>query len=547
MMSALVIAAALAAVDPVCSDVQVGPIGSTTDDLARVAELTGAAPVKPQLFRRWSDAPTVTMCETDRAPHPSKVPAPALPDGIELRALPLTWRTYLETGYPDDRNDGALWRGRGVSTEANGGVRLRWKWFSAAAMPTLAWQQNRDFLHPDTAGPAFSPYANPFAGGIDLPLRFGPSDFWTFDPGQSYARVDVFNVAAGFSTENLWWGPGIRNSILMSNSGPGMPHLFLGTSRPQDIGIGWLEAQLVWGWPRQSRWLFADGHTDSRLFTSLTLGYEPRWVPGLFVGFARVFLDVIPPGGLPFSDYFGRQLHNFGTQYNSTENQLDSLFARWAFPEAGFELYGEWARDDYSQDLRDFLTQPEHDAAYMAGFQKVFSIGASWLRVNAELSHTLSKPTAVEIPGRGTPIFYTHGAEPQGYTVGGQMLGAGIGPQADSQFLAFDYFHERGRAGVWFERVLRNGSYFWRNLATWQGEDTEVIAGLRGTWSWRELDVDVSAAYAHRYNMNFMADVDAFKGMLALTWWPGRTQPMKLHPARVADRGPEPARERPLR
>ena len=528
MLSTLLMALVLAAQDGGCSDQQVGPIGSASDDLARVAELTGAAPVKSQLFRRWSDAPTVTICEGERAPHPSKIATAPLPERVEAQPLPFTWRTYLETGYPDDRNDGALWRGRGISTEATGGVRLRWKWFSAAAAPVVAWQQNRDFARPDNTQPGYSPFANPFNNGqIDLPLRFGPSDFWTFDPGQSYARVDIFNVGLGFSTENLWWGPGIRNSIIMSNSAPGMPHLFLGTSKPQDIYIGWLEAQLVWGWPSQSKWFYADGRSDDRLFTSLTVGYEPKWVPGLFVGVARVFLDVIPPGGLPFSYYFGRQFP-FGTGTNGTENQLASLFARWVFPEAGLEIYGEWGKDDYWGNFKDLVTQPEHDAAYMAGFQKIFSIGSNWLRLHAELTNTLSKPTAIEPAGRGTPIFYTHSPEIQGYTVGGQMLGAGIGPQANTQFLALDYFHERGRIGAWFERVLRNGSYFWRNVGNLEGEDAEVIAGLRGVWSWKEIDVDASAAYAYRYNMNFLDETSAFKGMLALTWWPGRKQPIRL-------------------
>ncbi len=536
MLSALVIAVALTATDPVCSEVPVGPIGSPTEDLARVAELTGAAPVRSQLFRRWSDTPSVTICDGERAPHPSQVPVPALPTSLQLDVLPLTWQSYLETGYSDDRNDGALWRGRGFSTEATGGARLRWKWFSAAAAPVVAWQQNRNFYYPVNMQPGYSPYANPFASGIDLPLHYGPSAFWTFDPGPSYARVDVFNVGAGFSTENLWWGPGIRNSIIMSNSGPGMPHLFLGTSKPQDIWIGWLEAQLMWGWPSQSKWLFPDGHTDSRLFTALTVGYEPKWVPGLHIGFARVFLQVIPPGGLPLNDYFKMFTTLSGGSNNGSENQLGSIFFRWAMPEAGFEFFGEWGKDDFWADFRDLMTQPEHDAAYMLGFQKVFPVGSHWLRFHAELTNTLSKPTAKEDPGRGTPIFYTHGAELAGYTVGGQMLGAGVGPQANTQFVAADYFHDRGRIGVWFERVLRNGSYFWRNYGSIEGEDTEVIAGAHGVWSWSEVDVDLSAAYAHRYNMNFMVwDTSAFKGMLAVTWWPGRVQPMRL-PAPIGKR-----------
>jgi hypothetical protein len=385
----------------------------------------------------------------------------------------------------------------------------------------VAWQQNVDFYHPAMTQPGYSPYANPFNYGlIDLPLRFGPTDFWTLDPGQSYARVDLYNVALGFSTENLWWGPGTRNSLLMTNSGPGFPHVFLGTSKPQDIWIGWLEAQLIWGRLSQSKWFMDDPGRSRRLFTALTLGYEPRWIPGLFVGFARVFVDRIPPQGLPFSDYFGRLFQSFGFHHNGADNQLDSIFARWVFPESGLEIYGEWGRDDYSADLQDFFTQPEHAHAYMAGLQKVFGAGPRRIRLTAELAHTLEKPT--NNPTRDVPIFYAHWDELQGYTNRGQMLGAGVGPQADSEFLALDLFHTRGRTGLWAERVLRNDRYFYDNVHVSRKEDAEIALGLRGLASWQQLDFDWSFGLAHRYNMNFGRSVNNVKGMLGVTWWPGR-------------------------
>jgi hypothetical protein len=495
-----------------------------------VAELTGAAPVRPQLFLRWSSAPDFVLCQGGRAPHPSTVPDRERPDlGVEI--LPLTERTYLNSAYPDDRNDGALWQGRGISTELTGGVRFRWRFFSAAAAPLLAWQQNRDFYHPPGTTSGQSPYSNPFNGGqIDLPLRFGPSAFWTLDPGQSYARVDLHGVAAGVSTENLWWGPGIRNSLLMTNSAPGMLHLFLGTTRPIDIWVGWLEAQMVWGSPRESKWFDANPRNDSRLFTALNVGYEPRWVPGLFLGLTRVYLYAIPPGGLPWSDYLGLPLiapffkNSLKSASNPTgdspDNQLFSLSLRWVFPESGLEIYGEWGRDDHSASLQDFFTQPEHSQAYMLGLQKVFPVGARWLRLTLELSHTLEVPTSN--PPRGVPIFYNHGYETQGYTSDGQMLGAGIGPQADSQFVAVDLFHEHGRAGLWLERILRNDRWFYDHVHEIEGEDAEFAVGLRGGWSWADLDLDASLGWGRRFNLNFGPDASEVKAMLEVSWWPGR-------------------------
>ena len=515
MLLALLLATT-AATDPICSNRrELGGVGSASEDCARVQELAGVSPARPQLFRRWSSETDAAVCTGGRAPPPDEVPEPARAD-FEARLLPLEWRSYLNTAYPDDRNDGAVWEGRGISTALTGGARVRWKFFSAAVAPLVAWQQNRDFPHPDMTLPGYSPYANPYnSGGIDLPLRFGPSAFWTLDPGQSYARVDLYNVAAGLSTENLWWGPGTRNSLMMTNSGPGFPHVFLGTSRPQDIWIGWLEAQLVWGRLSQSDWFMDDPARSRRLFTALTVGYEPRWIRGLFLGAVRVFVDRIPPEGLPASDYTVRLFGFPKSGDNGAENQLASVFFRWVFPESGLEIYGEFGRDDFAANLKDLVTQPEHSSAYVAGLQKLFPLGGRSIRLVAELAQTLEKPT--NNPPRGVPIFYTHGDERQGYTQRGQMLGAGIGPQADSQFLAVDVFRGANRAGVWFERVLRNDRYYYDLIHKVEGEDAEIVAGLRGFLAWRQFELDASLGAGHRYNPNFRHDTTSVKAMLSLS------------------------------
>jgi hypothetical protein len=535
---AAILAAALAATDAPpgdgCVALPSAEVGSAWRDLARVAELTGATPVRSRLFERASgdtNAP-VLLCP-GKAPHWSEVPPPAPPESPTLELLPLSSRTYLNSRYSDDRNDGAVFEGKGVSTTASAGARLRWRFLSAAVEPLVAWQQNRDFVRPTLGLPGYSAYANPFNGGaIDLPLVFGPTAFTTFDPGQSYVRVDAFGAALGFSTENLWWGPGVRNSLLMSNSAPGFPHVFLGTSRPVDIFIGWLEGQLVWGRLRESKWFDSDPTNDRRLFTALNIGFEPSFIPGLFVGAARVYLYVIPPGGLPLRDYiaplFGPFLKdNLVSASNptgdSTDNQLFSVFARWVFPEVGLEIYGEWARDDHSFDFQDFVTEPEHSQAFLFGLQKVFRTRGRWLRVSAELTHTLQKPT--NNPPRSVPIFYTHGSETQGYTNDGQMLGAGIGPQADSQYLAADLFLQRGgRLGGYLERVLRNDRYFYDVIHVERKEDVEIGGGFRGFHPWRELDLEWSFGLAYRYSMDFGPYVWDWKGLLGLSWTPGRTR-----------------------
>jgi hypothetical protein len=527
------------AAPPCATTFEVGPIGSATADLARLAQLTGAAPVSPQLHLRWSSQPEVILCPDGRAP-PHAAPAAPGPEDLQLRVLPAGLRNRFNSAWADDRNDGALWAGRGLSTAVEGGVRLRWRFLSLTVAPVVAWQQNRDFYFPFSTTPGQSPYANPFNYGmIDLPIRFGPESFWTVDPGQSTLRADLWGVAAGISSENLWWGPGQRNSLLMTNSAPGMPHLFLGTSRPVDIWIGWLEAQMVWARPRESKWFDTTGTARPRFFNALNLGFEPAAVPGLFLGLTRAYVYAVPPGGLSWQEYLGLPLfapwakNALASPSNPSgdnpDNQLSSIYARWVFPESGLEIYGEWGRDDHSWDYQDFVTQPEHSSAWMAGLQKVFPAGSGWIRLVGELAHTLEKPT--NNPPRGVPIFYTHWNEIQGYTNRGQMLGAGIGPQGDSQWLAVDHFAGPAWIGGWLERVERNDRWYYDQVHVIGGEDVEVAGGVRGGWTWPELELSGSLGLAQRYNMNFGPDAFGVKIQFDLTWWPGRLAVPSLGPA----------------
>jgi hypothetical protein len=182
----------------------------------------------------------------------------------------------------------------------------------------------------------------------------------------------------------------------------------------------------------------------------------------------------------------------------------------------GLELYGEYGRDDHSWDFQDFAMEPGHAAAYLAGLQKVVAVRGRRVRLLAETARTFEKPA--RNPTRGTPIFFTHGQTRTGYTNAGQMLGAGIGPQADSQFLAVDLLTRGGRLGLYGERVLRNERWFHDNAAAFRGHDLELAVGLRQLARWRGVDVEWGLGRAFRWHANFTGDAVNWNARLALGW-----------------------------
>jgi hypothetical protein len=519
---------------PACTETSpLGSIGSGPRALARLAELTGRAPIRPRLFVRASSDRMLVLCD-GRAPHPSALPEEE--GAPRLGAGPAWSRSIWRSGYPEDWNDGAVWQGRGVTQAVSASAEAAWGPFSAAVAPIAAWTANRPFPMPLSSQPGLSPWANPFyPSAIDLPLRFGSSDFWTFDPGDSYLRADRWNVAVGVSNENLWWGPGIRNAVLFTNTAPGFPHIFAGTSRPADVWIGWLDFQMLWGFPRESRYFTFDRSDDRRLLAGLSISFEPAFAPGLFVGLGRLYhFRGIPPAKDWFrplvSPFFKDQLTTRSNPTgDSPDNQLASLMFRWVLPDARLELYGELGRDDHSWDMTDLLMEPAHAGAWIVGLQHLAPVRGRWVRITLEAANTYEPP--LHRAWRPDPIFYTHWYVLQGHTSDGQMLGAGIGPSADSQYAAVDVLDPSGGSvGAFVERTLRNERWYDEHVGTPNGHDLELSFGVRQTIALPSTEVTWRLGLARRWNAYFVSNLWNVNAAVEVAWWPGRTAAPRLPP-----------------
>ncbi len=476
-----------------------------------MAEITGAVAPSPRLIRRGGSR-TEALCDEVSIDWADFRAAEAGGSGaLQIRALPVRLSSAWNSNYPSGQNDGLLWAGRGVSQELSSGIAISRGVFSAALAPELSWSENRAFEIVPNGRIGELRFGNAFYGdGIDLPQRFGRGPHAAWSPGQSYVRADAWNVAIGLSTENLWLGPGIRNSITMSNAGPGFPHVFLGTSRPADIWIGKAEALVFWGRLERTPYIAGGGHP---LVSGLAVTYGPRWTPGLTFGLARTMLQ--PWDGLRFRDYFSifqsfskKGLESwYGTGGdNPLDNQLASVFGRWVFPEAGLEIYAEWAREDHNWTWWSFVREPDWSQAWLLGLQKAFRAGGRLVRVHAELTH-LQQVLPLDNP-RGTPVYYVH-PEDLGYTNGGQILGAWIGPGGDSQTLAVDVFHRGGRIGGYVERVGRNEAYYWRAVDPVRESfphDVELTGAVRQVLRAGPVEVSWEAAMSWRQNRDFIRD-----------------------------------------
>lgn len=424
-------------------------------------------------------------------------------DSRGLRILPLAAEVVHNSGYPRPAHDGALWTGRGLSTGMTAGFGYERGPFSAALRPLVGWQQNADFDFVRSTAEPLSPFHYAWHGGIDWPTRFGAESFATLSPGQSFIRVDLEVGAAGVSTENLWWGPALRNPLLMGSAAPGFPHLFVRV-KPVDIWIGTLEAELIWGVLRESDYFDRSRENDRQQYAGQILLYRPRVLVWFELGIARSYLARSPETGFGAGDFLLGPFRNL--EQNLSENQLASVFGRIAPPGSGFEAWAEWAREDWWSTWDDLLQEPDHTQAYTVGGQQAVPVSAGVFRIFGEVTH-LGASTATVRSGRGASTFYTHSTVPQGYTHNGQLLGAPIGPGSDAQALGADLLTPSWNAGLLLERVrYDNDAYYqrWAFLHDFRGHDVELTAQVHGGTRWGGIDLWGGLAYSRRTSRNFL-------------------------------------------
>lgn len=395
--------------------------------------------------------------------------------GFALGFVRPTVGFIANTGYPFGSNDGAIWAGKGMTAWAQAGVTFRAGPFSGSFAPIAFRAANTDFELMDNGQIGDLKFADgQFPTEIDKPQRFGTGPYSRFDLGESTLRVDVEGVGAGISTASQWWGPAIDFPYILGNNAGGFPHIFLGTSKPAGIGIGTLHGRLVYGQLLQSEYSPVTGrdYFESYLrpgrvrFMAGAVGTMTiKGIRGLEFGGGRFFHAATDSNGFQLSD-IKLPLQNllkariaaegdtvFGDDRSLLQNQLASIFFRWAPPSAGIEIYGEYGREDFSSDIRDFMLQPDHSATINLGFRKAWLKGT---RINAVRAEIFNYSATASGRTRGEGLIYLHQPLQQGHTYRGQMLGANVGAGSGSaQLLAVERFTTGGKLKGFFSRTTQ--------------------------------------------------------------------------------------------
>jgi hypothetical protein len=472
-------------------------IGSLEDERIRLDQILGRASTAGYLIRSTS---TLTHSP------------PEEPAGLRLAVVSPAFRSTANSKLHYSPNEGAMWSGRGRSWQVAAGVDASYGRLRLLLVPQATSSRRSTYqtvLQPDTR---FHPLASPWprgVGSIDLPQRFA-GDFVDFDLGQSALTLDAGAVALGASTENQWWGPGIRNAIVMSNNAAGIPHVFLRTSSPARTRIGSFEAKWMLGTLSESAFFDADPENDLRSISALAATFTPALEPDLTLGVTRaVYAPVDRVSGVPGRafDVFvrsGRTVMLDSSTAARGPDQLLSLFARWVFPEEGAEVYGEWAREEIPTSVRDLLAAPNHTQGYTLGLQWAGPArNDANVRLQTEVTYLEQSATFRQ---RRVPTYYVSPSVPQGYTHKGEVIGAAIGPGASSQWAAADYIAPRWQVGLFGTRIRWENDAYYTQAVDGRNSfahDVSLLGGARGSYRLPWMEVGAELTFGTRYNYLF--------------------------------------------
>jgi hypothetical protein len=230
---------------------------------------------------------------------------------------------------------------------------------------------SRDFTFPYTGHLRFQRGAN---GGFTFESRAQIGDVVTFylQPElhlneefvaarlqQGYVKLTLFNVELTAGRENLWWGPGLNGSLILSNNAAPLDHVRLGAAEP--FLLPWIGD---WIGPTKILAFFARLEKDRDIPHAEMAGLRGTISPFSFlelgVSYVNVFGGDTPPTLRGVGDYFRVLFDPIASDQGTQTPQRfrnNALFAidadlrltnvnRYYIPARDLRIYGEFGWDD---------------------------------------------------------------------------------------------------------------------------------------------------------------------------------------------------------
>ncbi len=442
----------------------------------------------------------------------------------KIKILPIDYNIEINSHHPYNRNNGSMVPNRGYQHIVSSGIYAEIGPLSIQLKPEYLFSENKDFegFGEGPNGHYSAIWAKRYSlwNKIDMPERFGEKSINEILIGQSSIKLNYKGLSIGVSNENIWWGPSIRNSIMMSNHARGFKHITFNTNKPLTTKIGNFEWQIISGRLESSGFtppnteiehagtklyipkINQRGRTDDwRYLQGYSITYSPKWISGLSLGFIRwaqaysalyrgeyVWMEGNPSWFPAFQNLFRK--NDRYQNYEQQTNQAAGVFLRWLWKESNAEIYFDYHHNDSKHNIRDLLLDSDHSRAVTIGLQKVFKISNDNYLFSWEWTQMEQSATRLL---RNAGSWYEHGWTFDGYTNKGEVLGVGIGPGSNSQYFALNRIRDNEKLGLALEIIDQDNDFYHLAFATGINQKSD----FRRYWKDFNLHLNFSKKYKY--------------------------------------------------
>jgi hypothetical protein len=364
----------------------------------------------------------------------------------DIQLLPINFLQKYNSHHPYGWNDGPLSFSKGYQFVGSGGVYMRWRNIHLT-------------LRPEFFKTASDPYESNSSWGQRTPALS------KLTLGQSSLRMDFGPLSIGASTQNLWLGPGLYSSLLMSNNANGFNHFNIQTNRPLKTPLGSFQLNVIGGILNYNKGqgfenanLKLNGNTSHTNYLSLlSISYSPVFFKNFYLTANRAF--TVPTQEKPSSkltDYYLLALKPlFRNKYQDNSFPIDQVLsgsARYIFPKEHAEVYFEYGWNDGKSNSRDLMLDMSHSAASIYGLKKIQYLSNNYyLNFEAEATQMSQRPSYLQ---RNAGNWYVH--QNGGYINENQILGAGSGWGNDVQTFAISLNKGWNKYGIKFQHITHD-------------------------------------------------------------------------------------------
>ena len=369
---------------------------------------------------------------------------------LNISLLPINFTQKITTRYPYGWNDGAFSLSKGYQFLVGGGIYFQ-------------WHKLKIQLRPEYVQTATGNYeTNAYWGTVTPSSK-------KIMPGQSNIRFDLGSFTIGASTENMWWGPGIYNSMLMNNNAPGFLHYSINSNRPIITAIGSIQLQLQAGFLQKDS---SQGYENKRLqtaildknkrfYNSISISYQPKFLKNVYLGLTRTFQNYTQLQSSNNNGFVYNYVPVFVAFFKKTysddtvkRDQIASVSAKWILNKEKVEIYFEFGFNDAKQNFRDLMMDMAHSSGYVWGFKKLkYLNNTQYINLNVEIARLAQTTSYLH---RNAGNWYEHGGISEGYTNLNQIMGGGSGFGNNMQALALGYNSGWNKVGIIFQHILQN-------------------------------------------------------------------------------------------